>query len=390
MGWPCIIWFLATVVIVSLVVLNLFLALLLSSFDAMSDYTPDADSPAGVSIAFKRIACGISFLFQSLRKCCRWTWAKICCCCCSAYCLGKKRLSLVKPNETTHIDINEGTVKGYNTRVEQSTVRNGEATVVHANNNGADNADKNSAVYVVDEDHVKVDVPTPAAQNGDIFVTQRETPSNANEDEWSSVESFQVQFEQGTVRCFPDIVYLKFPWLAGNDTELWKRWIKLRSTFYDIIEHQFFEHCVTVLIILSSVALCFEDVHLDKPDWKMVKDALKYADIIFTAIFIAEMMAKWLGLGLVRYFTNPWYWLDFITITFSVVSFFQPQLKFLRVLRALRPLRIISRWEGMRIVVNSLVFSIPAIFNVFLVCLMFWLIFAIAGVQLFKGKGSEQ
>lgn len=37
-------------------------------------------------------------------------------------------------------------------------------------------------------------------------------------------------------------------------------------------------------------------------------------------------------------------------------------------------------------VVNALVQAIPAIFNVLLVCLIFWLIFAIMGVQLMSGK----
>jgi len=45
-----------------------------------------------------------------------------------------------------------------------------------------------------------------------------------------------------------------------------------------------------------------------------------------------------------------------------------------------------SRMQGMRVVVNALVQAIPSIFNVLLVCLIFWLIFAIMGVQLFSGK----
>lgn len=40
----------------------------------------------------------------------------------------------------------------------------------------------------------------------------------------------------------------------------------------------------------------------------------------------------------------------------------------------------------MQVVVNALVQAIPAICNVLLVCLIFWLIFAIMGVQLFGGK----
>ena len=37
-------------------------------------------------------------------------------------------------------------------------------------------------------------------------------------------------------------------------------------------------------------------------------------------------------------------------------------------------------------VVNALIQAIPAIFNVLLVCLVFWLIFSIMGVNLFSGR----
>ena len=37
-------------------------------------------------------------------------------------------------------------------------------------------------------------------------------------------------------------------------------------------------------------------------------------------------------------------------------------------------------------VVNALIQAIPAIFNVLLVCLVFWLIFCIMGVNLFGGR----
>jgi len=39
-----------------------------------------------------------------------------------------------------------------------------------------------------------------------------------------------------------------------------------------------------------------------------------------------------------------------------------------------------------QIVVNALMNAIPAIINVLMVCMVFWLIFSILGVQLFKGK----
>jgi hypothetical protein len=46
----------------------------------------------------------------------------------------------------------------------------------------------------------------------------------------------------------------------------------------------------------------------------------------------------------------------------------------------------LSMSNVLQVVVNALVQAIPSIFNVLLVCLIFWLIFAIMGVQLFAGK----
>ena len=40
----------------------------------------------------------------------------------------------------------------------------------------------------------------------------------------------------------------------------------------------------------------------------------------------------------------------------------------------------------LQIVVNSLVHAVPAIANILVVCMVFWLIFSIMGYQLFGGK----
>lgn len=41
---------------------------------------------------------------------------------------------------------------------------------------------------------------------------------------------------------------------------------------------------------------------------------------------------------------------------------------------------------SVQVVVNALIGAIPSIMNVLLVCLIFWLIFSIMGVNLFAGK----
>lgn len=60
--------------------------------------------------------------------------------------------------------------------------------------------------------------------------------------------------------------------------------------------------------------------------------------------------------------------------------------KTLRVLRAIKPLRVLTRSAGMLLVFRSVTLSLAAMANVSLVCLLFCIIFAILGVQLFSGR----
>ena len=63
--------------------------------------------------------------------------------------------------------------------------------------------------------------------------------------------------------------------------------------------------------------------------------------------------------------------------------------KTMRTLRALRPLRAMAKMEGMKVVISALIGALPGIANVMAVCLIFWLIFAIIGVNFFMGQFQE-
>ncbi|XP_074841236.1 sodium channel protein type 5 subunit alpha-like isoform X6 [Carettochelys insculpta] len=193
--------------------------------------------------------------------------------------------------------------------------------------------------------------------------------------------------------CFPEVCVQFFPCCSVDTmTFAGKIWWRLRKTCYKIVEHNWFETFIIFMILLSSGTLAFEDIYLE--DRKNIKIMLEYADKIFTYIFVLEMLLKWVAYGFKKYFTNAWCWLDFLIVDVSLISLIANSLgysemgpiKSLRTLRALRPLRALSRFEGMRVVVNALVGAIPSIMNVLLVCLIFWLIFSIMGVNLFAGK----
>uniref|UniRef100_A0A4W6BKS6 Sodium channel protein n=1 Tax=Lates calcarifer TaxID=8187 RepID=A0A4W6BKS6_LATCA len=209
------------------------------------------------------------------------------------------------------------------------------------------------------------------------------------------VDSVELEPEESLdpEACFTEGCVRRFQCCQVNEEgSNYKSWWTLRKTCFIIVEHNWFESFIIFMILLSSGALAFEDIYIEQR--RTIKTMLEYADKVFTYVFILEMLLKWVAYGFVKYFTNAWCWLDFLIVDVSLVSLVANALgyselsaiKSLRTLRALRPLRALSRFEGMRVVVNALLGAIPSIMNVLLVCLIFWLIFSIMGVNLFAGK----
>ncbi|XP_044531444.1 sodium channel protein type 11 subunit alpha [Gracilinanus agilis] len=199
--------------------------------------------------------------------------------------------------------------------------------------------------------------------------------------------------QKGPERCLPKGCNKYFPCFALNVRKSpGILWLRLRITCYKIVKHNWFESFIIFMILLSSGALIFEDCSLQsKPK---IKELLNFTDRVFTYIFTLEMFLKWVAYGFRKYFTNAWCCLDFLIVNVSIISLIDDSpgspksfnVKSFRTLRALRPLRALSQFEGMKVVVNALIGAIPAIMNVLLVCLIFWLIFCMLGVNLFAGK----
>ena len=164
---------------------------------------------------------------------------------------------------------------------------------------------------------------------------------------------------------------------------------------------------------MSSFVMTLEDVWFQTRP--LLVDTLYYLDKILTVVFFLETCLKLVAMGLVAYFSNAWCWLDFIIVGVSIVNFVASILgncqaamlyllyqlthnsgaaniaifKTMRTLRALRPLRAMAKMEGMKVVISALIGALPGIANVMAVCLIFWLIFAIIGVNFFMGQFQE-
>uniref|UniRef100_A0A3Q1HD33 Sodium channel protein type 4 subunit alpha B-like n=1 Tax=Acanthochromis polyacanthus TaxID=80966 RepID=A0A3Q1HD33_9TELE len=162
-------------------------------------------------------------------------------------------------------------------------------------------------------------------------------------------------------------------------------WSNFRRACLLIVQHKLFEAFIVFIILLSSAALVFEDIHLqNRPVLEMVLDT---ADLVFTFLFLVEMLLKCIAFGLKKYFSSFWCWLDFLILDVSLVSLLLRWMGFnTHYLRTLRTLRVPSRFQGMKVVLKVLVVTLPAMLEVLLVVLTVWLIFGNLGVNLFAGK----
>ncbi|XP_039997889.1 sodium channel, voltage-gated, type I like, alpha b isoform X11 [Xiphias gladius] len=425
----CLIVFMMVMVIGNLVVLNLFLALLLSSFSADNLAATDDDTEMNnLQIAVGRIQRGIAFVKATVRQ----FLQSLC------FGGGGKRSGLAeesKPLDELHSN-GKGNCISNHTSVEitkdpsgvymtEGNGRPGGGLVVGVRAGGdtavkypIEECDYMSFIHnpsltitvpiaVGESDFENLNTEDFSSDSSDVEGSKEKLdaePQPLSSSEGSTVDirppgdgvdSVELEPEESLdpEACFTEGCVRRFQCCQINEEgSNYKSWWTLRKTCFVIVEHNWFESFIIFMILLSSGALAFEDIYIEQR--RTIKTMLEYADKVFTYVFILEMLLKWVAYGFVKYFTNAWCWLDFLIVDVSLVSLVANALgyseltaiKSLRTLRALRPLRALSRFEGMRVVVNALLGAIPSIMNVLLVCLIFWLIFSIMGVNLFAGK----
>ncbi|XP_024149996.1 sodium channel, voltage-gated, type I like, alpha b isoform X1 [Oryzias melastigma] len=424
----CLIVFMMVMVIGNLVVLNLFLALLLSSFSADNLAATDEDSEMNnLQIAVGRIQRGFAFVKKKVRQLLR----SLC------FCGAGKGSGLVeesKPLDELHSNGKgncisnhtslEITKDGTGVYMMEGNGRPGGGLVVGVvggDTTGKYPVEESDYMSFIHNPSLTVTVPIAVGESDFENLNTEDFSSDSSDVEGSKekidvepqplsssegstvdirppgdgVDSVELEPEESLdpEACFTEGCVSRFQCCqVDEEGNHFKSWWTLRKTCFIIVEHNWFESFIIFMILLSSGALAFEDVYIEQR--RTIKTVLEYADKVFTYVFILEMLLKWVAYGFVKYFTNAWCWLDFLIVDVSLVSLVANALgyselsaiKSLRTLRALRPLRALSRFEGMRVVVNALLGAIPSIMNVLLVCLIFWLIFSIMGVNLFAGK----
>ncbi|ESO06434.1 hypothetical protein HELRODRAFT_160604 [Helobdella robusta] len=166
---------------------------------------------------------------------------------------------------------------------------------------------------------------------------------------------------------------------------------KFRVFCHHICTHSKWCNFILGCIVASSVTLACEDPVVSKSYRNLV---LKYMEYFFTTVFTIELLLKLVSYGFIlhkgSFCRSLFNILDALVVTFALMSFAIDNekmgvVKILRVLRVLRPLRAINRAKGLKRVLQCVIVAIKTIYNIMLVTFLLEFMFAVIGVQLFKG-----
>ena len=165
----------------------------------------------------------------------------------------------------------------------------------------------------------------------------------------------------------------------------------LRLRLGSMVIHPMFDAAILVLITFSCVLLALDSQTASQG----TRDFIEVADVVLTIVFSLELLLKVLAFGLYKhpgaYLRDGWNILDGTIVFFSILAIIMAEqevkvIKVIRFARALRPLRVVKRLAGLRLVVNSVVKALPHCFHVAMLSVALFLLFGILGVNFFGGR----
>uniref|UniRef100_A0A671TK10 Voltage-dependent N-type calcium channel subunit alpha n=1 Tax=Sparus aurata TaxID=8175 RepID=A0A671TK10_SPAAU len=176
----------------------------------------------------------------------------------------------------------------------------------------------------------------------------------------------------------------------GKDGNYNKTERRMRFFIRKIVKTQAFYWTVLCLVGLNT--MCVAAVHYNQPE--LLSDFLFYAEFIFLALFMSEMLIKMYGLGIQPYFHSSFNCFDCVVIVGSIFEVVWATIKpgtsfgisVLRALRLLRIFKVTKYWAPLRNLVVSLLNSMKSIISLLFLLFLFIVVFALLGMQLFGGQ----
>jgi len=148
------------------------------------------------------------------------------------------------------------------------------------------------------------------------------------------------------------------------------------------VGHAWFDRVIIGLILLNGVVLGLETV----PDW-VARFGGVFLGInnFIVAVFVLEALLKITAVAprWRLYFGNGWNLFDFTIVVLSLIPASGEFAMLARLARLLRVLRLISVIPELRLIVSTLIRSIPSMANIMLLMSIIFYVYAVAGYHLF-------
>lgn len=167
--------------------------------------------------------------------------------------------------------------------------------------------------------------------------------------------------------------------------------IRRHTKFF--IEWPPLEYAVLLTIIANCIVLALEE-HLPSKDRTPLAQKLDKTEPYFLGIFCVEAMLKIIALGFIlhrgAYLRNVWNIMDFVVVVTGFVTYFVPEdldldLRTLRAIRVLRPLKLVSGIPSLQVVLKSIIKAMAPLLQIGLLVLFAIVIFAIIGLEFYSG-----
>nr|WP_010133413.1 ion transporter [Microbulbifer agarilyticus] len=149
-----------------------------------------------------------------------------------------------------------------------------------------------------------------------------------------------------------------------------------------LVEAPIFNQVIIGLILVNAVV-----VGMETSTWVVERfnDALLGVNQLILIAFMVEAAVKISAEGRRpwRYFANGWNCFDFSIIVLSLIPAAGPMATLARLVRVLRVLRLVSAFPELRLLVDTLLRSLPSMFHISLLMGIIFYIYGVAGYFLF-------
>ncbi|MFY0602220.1 MAG: ion transporter [Cyclobacteriaceae bacterium] len=157
--------------------------------------------------------------------------------------------------------------------------------------------------------------------------------------------------------------------------------LKSLNGLKDFLEHRYVQRTILGLIILNAITIGMET---SPTILAIFGETLHQVDKFILVIFTIEISLKLVAYRL-DFLKNGWNIFDFLIVAIALVPAAGP-LHILRTLRILRTARLIKNVPKLRLIMESLIKSIPSIGWIAVLLLIIFYIFAVIGTDLYQDR----